>query len=327
MALSEIITQITTPQILFFAVGMLAALVRSDLKIPEAMSTAMMIFLLAAIGLRGGVGLSSVSLTEALLPALSAAALGISIVLAGFFVLRRLKFDPANAGSIAGHYGAVSAVTMVMGFAYLDRIGVKYESFMPALYPFMDSFAIVTAIVLTRSILDRSRAESPGMSVNVLSTLVDGIRGKSVLVLIAGLVIGYIGGDEGTKQIMPFFGDMFRGILCLFMLDMGLVAAGRLHEWRAVGARLVAYALAMPMVHGAAGVALGLAAGLSVGGATMLGVFAASASYVSAPAAMRSAIPEANPSLSLTAAVALTFPFNIVFGIPIYYAIAERIGG
>lgn len=326
MALSEIITQITTPQILFFVVGMLAALVKSDLKIPEAMSTAMILFLLTAIGLKGGIGLSNVSLTEALLPALAAVVLGISIVLAGYFVLRRLKFDPANAGSIAGHYGAVSAVTMVMGFTYLDRIGAEYESFIPALYPFMDSFAIITAIVLTRSMLARTQNDSPDMRVSVLSLLVDSIRGKSVLVLIAALVIGYSSGEAGTEQIMPFFGDMFRGILCLFMLDMGLVAAGRLHEWRVVGARLVVYALTMPLVHAMAGVLLGLAAGLSVGGATMLAVFAASASYVSAPAAMRSAIPEANPSLSLTASVALTFPFNIVFGIPIYHAIAERIG-
>ena len=327
MTFSDIFTQIATPQILFFAVGMLAVLVKSDLKIPEAMSTAMMLFLLVAIGLRGGIGLSTVSLTEALLPSLAAVALGVSIVLAGYFVLRRLKFDTANAGSIAGHYGAVSAVTMVMGFAYLDRIGVEYESFMPALYPFMDSFAIITAVVLTRSMLARGQADSPRMSMSLPAMMADSIRGKSVLVLVAALAIGYVSGESGTEQIMPFFGDMFRGILCLFMLDMGLVAAGRLHEWRAVGVRLVLYAAIAPLVHGTAGALLGTAAGLSVGGATMLAVFAASASYISAPAAMRSAVPEANPSLSLTAAVALTFPFNIVLGIPIYHAIAERIGG
>lgn len=326
MGLSEIIAQITTPQILFFAVGMLAASVESDLKIPEAMSIAMMLFLLSAIGLKGGVGLSQVSITEAMLPAIAAIAIGICIVLAGYLILRRLKLSPANAGSIAGHYGAVSAVTMVVGFAYLDRIEVPYESFIPALYPFMDSFAIITAIVLTRSVLDRARADSPHTSMNVLHMLGDSMRGRSVLVLIAALLIGYVGGKEGTEQIMPFFGDMFRGILCLFMLDMGLVAASQLHEWKAVGPRLIAYACLMPPLHGIIGVALGLAAGLSVGGATMLGVFAASASYVSAPAAMRSAIPEANPSLSLTAAVAVTFPLNIVFGIPIYHAIAVYLG-
>ncbi len=327
MELSEIVTQLTTPQILFFALGMLAALVKSDLKIPDAMSTAMMLFLLAAIGLRGGIGLSKVSLTDTLLPALAAVFIGISIVLVGYLILRRLKFGVADAGSIAGHYGAVSAVTMVMGFAYLDRIGVEYESFMPALYPFMDSFAIITAILLTRSLLARAQTDSPGMNVNVVRILGDSIRGKSVLVLIAALMIGYVSGEQGTAKIVPFFGDMFQGVLCLFMLDMGIVAAGRLHEWKTVGARLVAYAWLMPPIHGVVGVVLGLGAGLSVGGATMLGVFAASASYVSAPAAMRSAVPEANPSLSLTAAVALTFPINIVLGIPIYHAVAERLGG
>ncbi len=323
MELSNILTQLTTPQILFFVVGMFAALVRSDLKIPEAMSTAMMLFLLVAIGLKGGVGLSKVGLDEALLPALAATTLGIGIVCVGFFVLRKLKFDRANAGSIAGHYGAVSAVTMVMGFAYLDRLKVPYESFLPALYPFMDSFAIVTAILIARIAIARQTHE--GVKVNVLAILGDSVRGKAVLVLVAALVIGYISGPDGTEQIMPFFGDMFRGILCLFMLDMGLLAAGRLHEWKTMGAPLLGYAYLMPPLHGAAGVLLGTAAGLGVGGATMLGIFAASASYVSAPAAIRAAIPEANPSLSLTAAVALTFPFNIVFGIPLYHWIAELV--
>lgn len=321
MGLSDIITQITTPQILFFAVGMLAALVKSDLKIPEAMGTAMMLFLLVAIGLRGGIGLSKVGLDEALLPALAAMAIGIIIVLVGFTLLRKLKFDTANAGSIAGHYGAVSAVTMVMGFAYLDRLNVEYESFMPALYPFMDSIALVTAILLTRTAL--AKQQNDGLAVDVLGIFRDSIRGKSVLVLVAALVIGYIGGVDGTKDIMPFFGDMFRGVLCLFMLDMGLLAAGRLHEWKVMGPALVGYAFLMPPLHGLLGVGLGTLAGLSVGGATMLGVFAGSASYVSAPAALRAAVPEANPSLSLTASVALTFPFNILIGIPLYHSAAN----
>lgn len=319
--LSNILAQITSPQILFFAVGMFAALVRSDLKIPEAMSTAMMLFLLVAIGLKGGIGLSDVSLDETLLPALAAIALGIGIVSVGFVVLRQLKVDRANAGSIAGHYGAVSAVTMVVGFEYLDRLGVSYESFIPALYPFMDSTALVTAILITRTAMAREAHE--GVKVDVLGILKDSVRGRAVLVLVAALAIGYVSGADGTAHIMPFFGDMFRGILCLFMLDMGLLAAGRLHEWKIMGAKIVGYAYLMPPLHGSVGVLLGTAAGLTPGGATMLGIFAASASYVSAPAAIRAAIPEANPSLSLTASVALTFPFNIIIGIPLYHWLAE----
>lgn len=327
MALSDFIAQLTSPPILFFVLGMFATLVKSDLKISESMTTAMMLFLLSAIGLKGGVGLSGVSFTEVLLPAGAAMFLGVTIVLIAFYVLRSMQFDPANAGSIAGHYGGVSAGTMVLGFSYLDAVGVPYEAFMPALYPFMDSFAIITAIVLARFMLIRSQAATPGLQVKVLPLLIDSMRSKSVLVLIAALGIGYISGEAGTARVRPFFVDMFMGVLCLFMLDMGLVAAKRLGEWKAAGVRLVAFALVMPLLHGVAGVALGLAAGLSVGGATMLAVFAASASYVSAPAAMRSAIPEANPSLSLTAAVALTFPFNVVIGIPLYHALAKYLGG
>lgn len=321
MDLSDFISQITTPQLLFFMVGMLAALVESDLKIPEAMSTAMMLFLLCAIGLKGGVGLSEVSLAEAIFPSLAAVALGVGIVVLGYLLLRRLGFDAANAGSIAGHCGAVSAVTMVVGFAYLDRLGVSYEAFVPALYPFMDSFAIITAIVIARSALARARPDTPRAHVGGL--IKDSVRGRSVLVLGAALLIGFIAGTEGTAPVMPFFGDMFRGILCLFMLDMGLLAAERLHEWRTLGTRLVGYALVMPPVHGILGVVLGRASGLGVGGATMLGVFAASASYISAPAAMRSALPEGNPSLALTASVALIFPLNVFVGIPLYHAAAN----
>ncbi|HET6498478.1 MAG TPA: sodium-dependent bicarbonate transport family permease [Coriobacteriia bacterium] len=323
MALSDFISQVTTPQLLFFVVGMVAALVESDLKIPEAMSTAMMLFLLCAIGLKGGVGLSEVSLSEAVFPSIAAVALGVGIVALGYSVLRRLGFDAANAGSIAGHCGAVSAVTMVVGFAYLDRLGVPYESFIPALYPFMDSFAIITAIVIARFALDRAR---PGTTrVNIGGLVKHSVRGRSVLVLGAALLVGYIAGAEGTAPIMPFFGDMFRGILCLFMLDMGLLAAERLHEWKTLGPKLVGFALVMPPVHGILGVVLGRASGLGVGGATMLGVFAASASYISAPAAMRSALPEGNPSLALTASVALIFPFNVFFGVPLYHAVSTFI--
>lgn len=319
-----ILAQISSLPILFFALGMFAGLVKSDLKIPPDMSTAMLLFLLAAIGLEGGVGIAKAGLSAVWAPALAAAFLGVSIVSSGFIILTRLKFGPANAAAIAGHYGAVSAATMVAGFAFLEKRGTSFEVFVPALYPLMDSPAIITAIFLARLALNKVHVES-NVYLDKLTILKNAIIGKAILLLGGSLIIGYIAGYTGTRTVMPFFDGMFAGVLSLFLLDMGIVAAARLNEWKTLGTRLAVFALIMPPIHGIVGVLLGSFVGLSAGGATMLGVMAGSASYISAPAAMRAAIPEANPSLALTAALALTFPFNITIGIPLYYTIAQMV--
>ena len=318
--LNIILDQILSPPILFFTLGMLAMLVGSDLKIPEAMSTAMMIFLLCAIGLEGGIGIAEAGIGAILIPALAAVLLGIGIVLLGYNILLKLKFDIANAGAIAGHYGAVGAATMILGFAYLEEFNVQYETFISALYPLMDSPAVLTAILLTRFQLTK---QNGGVQLKVLKMLHDNIFGKAVLIMIACLVIGYVNGTEGTARIMPFFNGMFMGVLCLFMLDMGLLAGERLHEWKGVGLSLMAFAFVMPTVHGIIGVLAGTLTGLSIGGSTMLGVLAMSSSFISAPVAMKAAIPEANPSLYLTSSVALTLPFSALLGIPICYEAAK----
>jgi hypothetical protein len=320
-----ILGQISSLPILFFALGLVAGLVRSDLRIPADMSTAMLLFLLTAIGLEGGVGIAKAGISVVWAPALAAAMLGIGIVLLGFTVLTRLKFDIANAGAIAGHYGAVSAATMVAGFAFLEKRGTSFEAFIPALYPLMDSPAIIAAIFLTRYALAKANLGAD-VQLNKLGLLKDAVRGRAVMLLGGSLVIGYIAGYTGTKTVMPFYDGMFAGVLSLFLLDMGLVAASRLSEWKVVGVRLLAFGITMPLVNGLAGVLVGTLVGLSPGGATMLGVMAGSASYISAPAAMRAAIPEANPSLSLTSALALTFPFNVTIGIPLYYSMAHILG-
>ncbi len=321
--LNIIVSQIASPHILFFAVGILAVLIKSDLKIPEDMGMAMMIFLLVAIGLKGGIGIAKAGFSAVLVPAFGAIFMGIVIVLMGFKVLKTLKFNTADAGAIAGHYGAVSAGTMVVGFSFLDERNVPYEHFVAALYPFMDSTAVITAIVLTRIMLARKKAG--GAKMDWFGIIKDCLVGKSVLLLLASMAIGYISGEEKAASIMPFFDGLFKGVLALFMLEMGTMAAARLEEWKVVGYKLLAYALLMPIIHGSIGVFVGSIAGLSVGGATMLGIFSASASYISAPPAMRAAVPEANPSLSLTAAVALTFPFNVSVGVPLYFVIANAI--
>jgi len=317
-----ILAQMSSLPILFFALGLFAGLIKSDLKIPADISTAMLLFLLAAIGLEGGVGIAKAGIAAAWAPALAAVFLGVSIASLGFFILTRLKFDFANAGAIAGHYGAVSAATMVAGFAFLEKRGTAFEAVVPALYPLMDSPALITAIFLARFALAKANMNAH-VHFNKLVLLKEIVLGKAILLLGGSLIIGYIAGYTGTKTVMPFFDGMFAGVLSLFLLDMGIVAAARLNEWKTVGPRLLAFALIMPPIHGIAGVLVGTLAGLSPGGATMLGVMAGSASYISAPAAMRAAIPEANPSLSLTASLALTFPFNITVGIPLYYTFAQ----
>lgn len=319
--LDTILSQIFSPSILFFGLGVFAAFVNSDLKIPESMSKAMMIFLLCAIGLEGGIGISQAGINTVVAPSIAAILLGIASVLLCYFILIAIKFDTANAGAIAGHYGAVGAATMIMGLAYLDEINVSYEAFVPALYPLMDSPAVITSILLTRfAIAKKNNLDS---KVNPLKLLKECVFGKAVLVMVVCMFIGYLNGESGTEKIMPFFHGMFPGVLCLFMLDMGLLAGDKLHEWKNVGLKLTLFAIIMPAIHGLIGVYAGYLVGLGIGGATMLGTLSMSSSFISAPIAMRVAIPEANISLPLTASVALTFPFSALIGIPMCYEFAK----
>lgn len=322
---NEILAQIFSPPILFFILGIVATLVKSGLKVPEAMSRALTIFLLCAIGLKGGVGIAKAGIEALLLPALAAMLLGVGIVFLGYIVLIKFKFKVADAGSIAGHYGAVAMAAVIVGFVFLNEMEVPFEEFILGVYPFMAIPAIVSAIALTHFSL--SRHQKGVASLRRLNILKLCFFNEAIILLIPTLIIGWLVGEEGIKPAMPFFGDLFKGVLCLFMLDMGLLVATRLGEWKMVGPRLLAYAIIMPPLYGIAGVILGTLTGLSVGGATLLGIMAGSASFIEAPIAMRAAIPEANPLLSLTASVALTFPLTIIIGIPLYYAIARMLGG
>ncbi len=325
--LNIIIGQILSPPIMFFALGVFAALVKSNLKIPEAMNDSMLIFLLTAIGLKGGVGIGQVGMLDILAPALAAIFLGMAIALTGYTILVKLKFSFANAGGIAAHYGAVSAGTMVAGIAFLDGMGVDHEPFIAALYPLMDIPALLTGIFLARFAITKQQQTSNNVKLQSFSIIRECVFEKAILLLLASMIIGYIAGYNGTKGIMLLFDNMFLGVLCLFMLGVGTIAASRLKDWKLVGRRLLIYVCIMPPVHGIMGVLLGYFAGMSVGGATMLGVMAGSASYISAPATIKAAIPEANPSLSIISTVALTFPFNIVIGIPLYYQVALMMVG
>lgn len=317
----SVAANLLTPAVLFFALGMFAAAVRSDLKIPEALYVGLTVYLLSAIGFKGGVSLAGAGLGQVWLPLLAAIALGTLIPLWVYPLLRYLGgLSPANAAAVAGHYGSVSAVTYTAAVSYLDSVEQPYEKYAAAFLAAMESPAIIVAIVLGK--LTRPTDHSADVDTGWGKVLHEAFLGRSVLLLVGGLLVGALTGEKGMQLTQGFFVVPFYGLLALFLLEMGTVAGRRLGDIRAAGLFLLTFGVVAPLVHGVIGVFIGDAVGLSVGGTTLLAVLAASASYIAAPAAMRLSLPEANPALYLTASLVITFPFNVTIGIPIYYAIA-----
>lgn len=310
-----------SPVVLFFVMGILAAVLKSDLKFPEALYVTLTIYLLTAIGFKGGVAVSEAGLGQVWLPSLAAMLLGTVIPLWTYPVLRVLgRLSVPNAAALAGHYGSVSAVTFIAATNYLKGVGQPYESYAAAFLAVMESPAIIVGVLLGK-LGAGDRSDALGSSVR--TALHEALLGRSVFLLVGALAVGVLSGQRGMAGVEAFFVTPFQGVLALFLLEMGTVAGRRLSDLRKVGPFLLAFGILAPLVHGFLGVALGHAAGLSPGGATLLGVLSASASYIAAPAAMRLSLPDANPTLYLTSSLAITFPFNITVGIPIYYAAAR----
>jgi hypothetical protein len=307
--------------VLAFLLGIVATLVRSDLKVPEPLHAALTIYLLFAIGLKGGAKLDGVNPANFAAPVAVALGLCVAIPAWSYALLRRLgRLDATNAGAIAAHYGSVSVVTFGACLAYLDARNVAHEPFLPALLAVMEVPAIIVALYLVR----RSSGTPGGDWKRVAHEL---FTSKGIVLLLGGMAIGLASGKGGYDQVAPLFDAPFRGVLTLFLLEIGLVAGQRMRDLRAAGPFLGGFALLMPLLHGMLGVALGRWIGLGLGGATVLGTLAASASYIAAPAAVRVALPAANPALYLTSALAITFPFNVVLGIPAYFAFAQWLFG
>ena len=307
------------PVILFFLLGALAGVVRSDLKIPAVLYESLSIFLLLAIGLKGGVELAGQSLAELIVPALIVVAIGALLPLIAFPVLQRLgKLARADAASLAAHYGSVSVVTFAVGAAYLSQLGEAYEGYMVIFLVLLEFPALMIGVWLARRGQDASKLGK---------VLHEVFAGKSIVLLVGGLVIGWLAGADGLKPLDKVFFDLFKGLLAIFLLEMGLVAASRIGDLRRAGTFLLGFAIAMPLFAGTLGVLTASLLGLSVGGAALLATLYASASYIAAPAAMRIAVPEANPALSIGAALGITFPFNLVIGIPSYYWLASQLEG
>lgn len=321
--LNAIQSNLLSPAILFFALGIFAAVSKSDLKIPESLYTTLTIYLLIAIGFKGGVAIHDAGLGAVWLPALVAMVLGTLIPLWTYPVLRKAgKFSVADAGAVAAHYGSVSAVTFIAATNFLKGIQQPYESYASAFLAVMESPAIIVGVMLGKGAFGgRLSFADEG----IRHALKDALLGKGVLLLIGAMIIGTISGKNGMTMVEGFFVTPFQGVLALFLLEMGMVAGRRLGDLKKVGGFLLVFGLTAPLIHGMIGVLLGTWVGLSIGGATLLGVLAGSASYIAAPAAVRLSLPEANPTYSLTAALAITFPFNITVGVPLFFEIAKHL--
>jgi hypothetical protein len=312
-----LLANLLSPAVLFFALGLVAALVRSELKFPEPLYSALTIYLLVAIGFKGGVAMTEAGLGRIWLPALAAIGLGAFIPLWTYPVLRwGGRLAAVDAAAIAAHYGSVSAVTFLAATNYLTAIGRPYESHAVALLAVMESPAILVGVILGK----RALGPRGGVPVPLGLIVREALFGRSIFLLLGALVVGALCGPAGMRKVEPFFVTPFQGVLSLFLLEMGIVAGRRLEDLRRVGPFLLAFGVIVPVVNGLLGVLVGQAAGLSLGGGMLLGVLAASASYIAAPAAVRLALPEANPTLSLTSALAVTFPFNLTLGIPLFDA-------
>ena len=321
--LDAIRANLLSPAVLFFVLGLIAAITKSDLKFPEPLYVGLTIYLLVAIGFKGGVAIAEAGIAKVWLPALAAMVLGALIPMWTYPLLRfGGKLPGVDAAAIAAHYGSVSAVTFIAATNYLKAIDQPFENYATAFLAVMESPAILVGVVLGKIAMKKT-GEASGASLR--TAVHEALFGRSIFLLVGALVVGALCGEPGMKKVEAFFVTPFQGVLTLFLLEMGVVAGRRVGDLRKVGPFLLAFGILVPLVNGALGVLLGKFTGLSLGGATLLGVLSSSASYIAAPAAIRMSLPEANPTLYLTSSLAITFPFNITVGIPIYLAVARAI--
>jgi len=323
MSLTQILgANLLSPIPLAFALGIFARIIKSELQLPKDIYAGISLYLLFALGLQGGVELHHAKLATIAMPAAVTLLLGCITPVTTYFALRRLgRFSVSDAAGIAAHYGSVSAVTFIAATTFTKGQGAEPEGFMPTLLTLLESPGIHIALAI--GALNVKTSTRPTREV-----LHEVLTARTMILLVGGLIVGALMNENQWKVIEPFYetkGPIFRGALCLFMLEMGILAGARFSDLKKVGAFLLAFGVLMPILHGALGVWLGSMAGLSAGGATVLGAMAASASYIAAPPAVRLTLPDANPTLYLTSALAITFPFNIMFGIPLYYEIARRL--
>lgn len=297
--------------------GFIAGVLRSELRLPSQIYDFISFLLLISIGLKGGVELAKQSLVNLLPDMLAVIIMGSILTLIAFPILLLLgKLKKADAASIAAHYGSVSVGTFAVAVAYYGSKNIFYEEHMPLLLVLLEIPAILVGIILVKGFSRKTQWS------NVFREV---FLGKGIILLVGGLIIGWVSGPEGVSSIQPLFFDLFKGILAIFLLEMGLIAASQVSALKDYGAFLIIFGVLMPLFSALIGSFIGLILGLSVGGIGMMATLAASASYIAVPAAMRISVPEANPTLSLTASLGVTFTFNVIFGIPIYLTLANYV--
>jgi len=318
------------PAILFFVFGVFAGFARSNLEVPQAISRFLSLYLLMALGLKGGFALNKSGLTPEVAISLGTAILlAVVIPLIGYALLRRV-LGGFDAAAVAATYGSVSAVTFITATQYLDNNGQAFGAHMAAAMALMESPAIIMAVLFANMLRRERAAADPARhhaSTPLGTILHESFTDGAQLLLLGAMVVGIVTGEAGKAVMAPFSVDLFKGMLSFFLLDMGLMAARNIGELRGKSPMLVGYGVIGPLVH--AGLALGLCVlfGIGPGEGSLLMVLAASASYIAVPAVLRFAIPEANPSLYFGLSLGLTFPLNILFGIPLYVAVAHTVLG
>lgn len=327
------------PAILFFVVGVLAGAVKSNLEIPPAISRFLSLYLLMALGLKGGFALAQSGLTANVGISLAAAmALAIGVPFMGYSILKRFV-SGFDAAAVAATYGSVSAVTFVTAVQYLENHHIAYGGHMAAAMALMESPAIIMAVVLANALRQKSAMHSMRISpeaqtlnaqpakqgVSIGKILHESFTDGAQLLLLGAMAVGMLTGDAGKAAMQPFSGDLFKGMLSFFLLDMGLMAARNLPQVRGQSPVLIAYAVMGPITHASLALALASLLELPVGDGALLMVLAASASYIAVPAVLRFALPEANPSVYFGLSLGVTFPLNILLGIPAYVGLAQSV--
>ncbi|MTJ28731.1 sodium-dependent bicarbonate transport family permease [Aphanizomenon sp. UHCC 0183] len=327
---SPLLSNILNPPVLFFFLGMLAIFLQSDLEIPQPLPKLFSLYLLLAIGFKGGYEIEESAINPEIVLTLLAAIFMASVVPIYSFFILKLKLDTYNAAAIAATYGSISAVTFITAQSFLKVLNIDSSGHMVAALALMESPAIIVGIVLVRffakSQLEAGEGEGKAEKFSWGEVLREAFLNGSVFLLIGSVIVGIITGEKGWEKLHPFTQDIFYGVLSFFLLDMGMVAARRIKDLRNTGLFLIAFGIFMPVFNAIIGIFISKLIGMSEGNALLFAVLCASASYIAVPAAMRMTVPEANPSLYVSMALAITFPFNIIVGIPLYFNIIKTIG-
>ena len=326
MDTSLVLQNLFTPPVLFFFMGVMAVLVGSDLEIPAPLPKLFSLYLLLAIGFKGGLELQHSGISGPVLPTISAAMLMSLLVPVYSFAVLRLRFDGFNAAAIAATYGSISAVTFITAESFLDTQQLPHDGFMVAALALMESPAIIVGLLLVKLAAPKGNEGSHPFSWR--QVLHEALLNGSVYLLVGSLVVGFLtaaNSPQSAEKMLPFTDKLFYGALSFFLLDMGLVAAQRLRDLRDAGSFLIGFSLLMPLFNALLGALIARGLGLDPGNGLLFVVLCASASYIAVPAAMRMTVPEANPSLYISTALGLTFPFNIIVGIPLYMALVKQV--